>query len=160
MLALGLYYILINMSSKKKIEKKAIYKYIHCDVYKHGVSVFIGDCESLRKWAKKVYREPNEQDLIQSIEAHCTDENYFENDVAARIYNSDSGQFIVHLPSFSFDYNPIDISNLSHELLHATFLILDFIGMEYSYNGNNEAYTYLHEFLLKNALIEKGYKSV
>jgi hypothetical protein len=151
----------MDMSSKKKVEKKkAVYQYIHCDVYKHGVSVFIGDCESLRKWAKKFYNEPQEKDLIQSIEEYCTDENYFENDVAARCYDSDSGQYIVHLPSFSFSYNPLEISNLSHELLHATFLMLDFIGMEYRYQGNNEAYTYLHEYLLKHALIEKDYKKV
>lgn len=141
--------------------EKAIYQYIHCDVYKHGVSVFIGDCASLRKWAKKVYNEPNEKDLIQAIELSCTDENYFDNSVAARCYSSSSsGQFVVHLPSFSFSYNPEEISCLSHELLHATFLMLDFIGIEYKYDGNNEAYTYLHEYLLKHALLEKYYKKV
>lgn len=149
------------MSSKKKIENnKAIYQYIHCDVFKHGISVFIGDCESLRKWSKKFYNEPCEKDLIQQIELYCTDEDYFSNNVAARCYNSSSGQVIVHLPTFSFSYNPIEISNLSHELLHATFLLLDFIGIEYRYGGNNEVYTYLHEYLLKHALIQKDYKKV
>jgi len=149
------------MSSKKKIEKsKAVYQYIHCDVYKHGVVIFIGDCTSLREWVKKVYKDAQSEELVNDIEKNCTEEEYFREDISARCYFSESGHFIVHLPKFSFEYNPSEISNLSHELLHATFLILDFIGMEYRYQGNNEAYTYLLEFLLKNALVKKNYKKV
>lgn len=149
------------MSSKKKVEKKeSIYKYIHCDVYKHGVVVFIGNCDDLRKLVNKVYKDPQVRDLVMCVNKYCTDENYVSNNISARCYNSDSGQFIVHLPSFSFTYDPTEISNLSHELLHATFLMLDYIGIEYAYNGNNEAYTYLNEFLLREALTKKGYKKV
>lgn len=134
------------------------YKYIYCDVYKRGVSVFIGDCNSLRNWAKKVYNNPCEQDLIASINEYCSEEHY--NTAAASCYESDSGEWIIHLPKFSFTYNPTEIANLSHELLHAALGILDFVGVEYRYKGSNEPYTYLHEYLLKNALIEKGYKNV
>ena len=150
------------MSSKKSSNKgnKAIYKYIHCDVFKHGVSVFIGDCDSLKKWARKIYNEPQEQDMIESIDKFCNAERYTNEDVAASCYDSDSGQWIVHLPSFSFSYNPTEITNLSHELLHAACGMLDYLGVEYRYGGSNEPYTYLHEYLLKNALIEKGYKKV
>ena len=150
------------MSSKKSSNKgnKAIYKYIHCNVFKRGVLVFIGDCESLRKLAKKIYKDPCEQDLIKSLENYCTDDNYFSYDVAASCYDSDSGQWIIHIPSFSFSYDPVEITNLSHELLHAACGMLDYVGVEYRYGGSNEPYTYLHEYLLKNALIEKGYKDV
>lgn len=138
----------------------AKYKYIHCDVFKRGVSIFIGDCDSLRKWAKKFYNAPQEQDLIDVVNKYCTKENYFTTDVAARQYGSDSGQWIIHLPKFSFTYNPTEIATLSHELLHATHGMLDFLGVEYRYGEANEPYTYLHEYLLKNALMEKGYKEV
>ena len=137
----------------------AKYKYIYCDVYKRGVSVFIGDCESLKKWAKKAYDYPEVQDMIKDI-LECSDEEYRNNDVTARCYCSNAGCWIVHIPSFSFTYNPTEITKMSHELLHATMGLLDFIGVEYRYNGNNEPYTYLHEYLLTEALIEKGYKNV
>ena len=141
-------------------KNKAIYKYIYCDVWKCGISVFIGDNESLLKWAKKFYTDSEEQDMIMSIEKHGSENEYREKRVAGRIYESDSGQWIIHLPSFSFSYDPVEISNMSHEILHAAFLILDFVGMEYMYQGNNEAYTYLQEFLLKNALNKEGYKGI
>ena len=150
------------MSSKKSSNKgnKAIYKYIHCNVFKRGVLVFIGDCESLRKLAKKIYKDPCEQDLIKSLENYCTDDNYFSYDVAARCYDSDSGQFIIHLPKFSFTYNIEEIGNLSHELLHAAMLLCDFIGVDYVHKGSNETLTYIHEYLLKEALDKEGYKKV
>ena len=148
------------MSSKKKIGTEAKYKYIHCDVYKHGISVFIGDCDSMRKWAKKFYNEPIERDMIDSIEKYCTTERYIKENIAATCYDSDSGQWLIHIPEFSFTYDPVEISNLSHELLHATHGLLDYVGVEYRYGGSNEPYTYLHEYLLKNALTEKGYKYV
>lgn len=140
---------------EKKVTK---YKYIHCDVWKTGISVFIGDTSSLLKWAKKIYREAEEQDMIHSIEMYGTEEDYEEKRVVGRLYHSDSGQYIVHVPAFSFTFNPTEISILSHELLHATFLMLDFLGVEYRYTGSNEPYTYTHEYLLKEALKEKGYK--
>lgn len=139
----------------------AKYKYIHCDIFKRGVAVFIGDCESLRKWAKRFYNRPDEQDLITQINEYCTEEKYVNKDIAACTYDSEcSGHQLVHLPIFSFKYEPSEISNLEHELLHCTFNILDYLGVEYRYGGSNETYTYLNEYLLKNALIEKGYKEV
>ena len=48
---------------------------------------------------------------------------------------------------------------LAHESVHCAFEILKSVGVKID-EGNNEAYTYLHEYLLKNALIEKDYKKV
>ena len=138
----------------------AKYKYIHCDVYKRGVTVFIGDCDSLRNWVKKFYKESYEQDMVDVINRSCSEEEYNDQFISARCYESNSGQWVVHLPEFSFTYDPIEIADLAHELLHATHGLLDFIGVEYRYGGANEPYTYLYEYLLKNALTEKGYKNV
>ena len=146
------------MSSKTK--NKALCKYIHCDICKTGVLIFIGDCNSLREYARKTYKYDYCKDILDGIMTSCTEEEYYKCNVSARTYDSDSGCFLIHLPKFSFSYDPIEISTLDHELLHATFLIGDYMGIEYHYRGNNEFYTYLHEFLLKEALIKKGYNKV
>ena len=74
------------------------YKYIHCDPYKRGVSVFIGDCESLKKWAKRFYNRPDERDLIEQLEKYCNEDRYVNKDVAASNYSSETtGQQIVHM---------------------------------------------------------------
>lgn len=36
-----------------------------------------------------------------------------------------------------------------HEVMHATFLMLDRVGCEYIKNGNNESFTYLGEYIYK-----------
>lgn len=144
------------MSRKKN--KKSIYKYIYCDVYRRGVLVFIGSCEDLCDTAKDLYED--DKQLINTLHESCNDEIYKSTDVAGRCYDSEAGSIIVHLQTFSFDFNPLQIGTLSHELLHAAFLLLDFIGIEYKYGGNNEAYTYLHEYLLREALELEGYVSV
>lgn len=143
---------------KKKTNK---YKYIHCDPYKRGVSVFIGDCESLKKWARKFYDRPDERDLIEQLDAYCNEDRYINNDVWASTYESSiCGHQLIHIPKLSFKYDVTEISNLSHEVLHAVLAILDYVGVEYHYKGAHEPYTYLYEYVLKEALTEKGYKNV
>ena len=143
---------------KKKTSK---YKYIHCNPYKRGVSVFIGDCESLKKWARKFYNRPDERDLIEQLEEYCNENRYIKNNVCASTYESSvCGHQLIHLPKFSFKCDVTEISNLSHEVLHAVLAILDYVGVEYVRNGTHETYAYLHEYILKEALTEKGYKNV
>jgi hypothetical protein len=81
-------------------------KYIPCDIYKRGISIFIGSLKEFKAWVKKEY-------------------------VA-----------------------------LAHELLHATFHVLNFCHVEYSYDGNNESFTYLLEHLTRWALEKDGYENV
>ena len=138
----------------------AMYKYIHCDMFKRGVVIFIGDCDSLSKWVGKFYRDPEEQDLVTQVKQYCTQDRYSSTGVAGSCYESSSGQWLIHLPFFSFTYDPVEITNLSHEALHAAFGMLDFVGVEYRYGGSNEPYTYLHEFIFKNALRQEGYRNV
>ena len=45
-------------------------------------------------------------------------------------------------------------------MLHAVLAILDYVGVEYVGKGTHESYTYLYEYVLKEALTEKGYKNV
>lgn len=146
----------------KSIEdkNKSIYKYIYCNIWKRGVTVFIGSCEDLVEFTHRNFKHPTVQDLVNSIDSNCTSLNYDNNEVMARFYYSDAGYFIVHLPKFSFTYDINEITYLSHELLHATHGLLDFLGVEYRYGGTNEPYTCTFEYLLKEALNKKGYKKV
>ena len=142
-------------------KNKSMYKYIQCDPYKRGISVFIGSCEDLKKWARKFYNNTCEEDLVAQIEEYCNDSRYTSTEVSASTYSSTKcGHQVVHIPCFSFSYSPAEITNLSHEILHAVFGILDYVGVEYRYGGANEAYTYLYEYALKEALTVKGYKNV
>ena len=143
------------------VKKNNKYKYIHCDPYKRGVSIFIGDCESLKKWARKFYNRPDEGDLIEQLDTYCNEDRYSNNDVCASTYESSiSGHQLIHLPKFSFKYNVAEIANLSHEILHAVLAILDYVGIDYHYKGTHEPYAYLYEYVMKEALTEEGYKKV
>ena len=37
-------------------------KYIRCDIYKRGISVFIGSPEELRAWCQKTYNEDKDDE--------------------------------------------------------------------------------------------------
>ena len=143
------------------VKKSNKYKYIHCDPYKRGVSIFIGDCESLKKWARKFYNRPDEKDLLEQLNKYCNEERYNDTDVCASTYESSiSGHQLIHLPEFSFKYDATEISNLGHEVFHAVTAILDYAGVDYVYKGTHEPQAYLYEYVLKEALIEKDYKKV
>ena len=148
------------MNKETKDTQESMYKYIYCNVWRRGVTVFIGACEDLVKFTHRNFTHSTVQDLVASIDTHCNTLNYDSNEVIARFYCSDAGYFIVHLPKFSFTYNEEEIAYLSHELLHATHALLDFLGVEYRYGGANEPYTCTFEYLLKEALNKKGYKKV
>ena len=55
---------------------------------------------------------------------------------------------------------PKERAALVHELLHATFHILNFCHVEYTYDGNNEHFTYLMEHLTRCALETEWYDVV
>ena len=148
------------MNKETKATQESMYKYIYCNVWRRGVTVFIGTCEDLVKHVNKYFTHCTVQDLTSSINMHCNTLNYENNEVTARTYSSDAGYFIVHLPKFSFTYDAEELASLSHELLHATHALLDFLGVEYRYGGANEPYTYTFEYLLREALNKKGYKKV
>ena len=150
---------LVKYNMKKSSSKSKV-KFIYCNVFKRGVSVFIGKCNDLRKWAKKAYDLPQEQDMIDDINYLCNDENYSNNNLSARCYYSKCGECIVHIPEFSFEYDIIKMCNLAHEILHATHILLDTVGVEYIKDGTNETFTYVFEYMLRGALDKEGYVNV
>ena len=129
-------------------------KYIPCDVYKRGIYVFIGSLSELKSYVKSTFTEEEYEDFVDMVMKTEHKETYS----ASFFYNNLDGQGIVHVPRYP--RTPIEIGALAHEILHATFHVLNFCHVEYTYDGNNEAYTYLHEHLMRGAFEENGYKKV
>lgn len=128
----------------------AKYKYIKCDVYNRGVTIFIGPRKELPKFVKKAYR--GNKALIEEVETSVG------SSALGTTFIEEYGQSLVWIPKFP--KTPEELGTIAHEILHATFTLLDYVNVEYSYNGPNEPYTYLFEFLLTEALKEDGYEKV
>lgn len=128
-------------------------KYIPIDVYKRCIHIFIGSLDEFKKWAKDYYTDEEDQDFLNCV---LKTEQGFAH--ARFFFNYKVGTGVVLTPIFPD--NEIEIAALSHELLHATFFIANYCGLEYSYDGSNEHFTYLHEHLVRNALEKEGYKDV
>lgn len=129
-------------------------KFISCDVYKRGIFVFIGTLSQLQAWAKNKFTDEMEKGFLQGILSTTSDSwaaaEYF-------FYETD-GEAIVRIDQYP--KTPKQYEELIHELLHATFCLLGFCGVEYVQGGSNEAYTYLLGHLTRNALEKEGYEQV
>lgn len=126
----------------------AKYKYIPCDIYKRGVNVFIGTPDEMQAWAKKRYTEDEYKDFLKELE-ECS---YGYADT--HLYD---GSIIVRIPLFP--KSPAEIAALEHELLHATFYLLSYSGIQYDASSPNEAFTYLLEWLTREVLTEENYET-
>ena len=129
-------------------------KYIPCDIYKRGISVFIGNLDEFKAWVKKDYTDEEEHEFVDMVmglkEENCG--------MASFNYDNRNGQGVILIPKYPD--SPKERAALAHELLHATFHILNFCHVDYTYDGNNEAFTYLMEHLTRNALELEGYEDV
>lgn len=131
----------------------AKHKYISCDIYKRGIWVFIGSLDELKLWVKREFTYEDEKEFVDMILGLKQ-----RNELASFNYDNNNGQGVVHI--YEHPTTPKGYAALVHELLHATFYILNFCGVEYAYDGSNEAYTYLLEHLTRNALESKGYEEI
>lgn len=124
-------------------------KCIECALYKRDVSVFIGSYEEMVAWAKTEFTNPVYKDFLESME---------ESRAGGADFHYGQGSCVVRIPSFPI--TPEEISYLEHELLHATFYVLDYSGVTFIPGNPNEAYTYLHEYLTLHSLTPEGYEEV
>ena len=129
-------------------------KYIPCDIYKRGITVFIGSVQELKRWVQHEYKDESEKCFVNMIE-HLPETS---SSAASFNYNNMDGQGIVHI--YKFPRTPKEIATLEHELLHATFHVLNFCNVLYDSESNNESFTYLLEHLTRCALEKEGYKNV
>ena len=124
-------------------------KYIKLDIYKRGITIFVGTDKELKEWVKTEFTHPDYADFVKSFE-DCpfgyADTHYGD------------GCCIVRLPHIP--RTAADIAVCGHELLHATFYVLDYCGIDYIRGGANEAFTYLFELLQRETLDKQGYESI
>lgn len=126
-------------------------KYIACDIYKRGINVFIGTPQEFIKWCKDTFNEDkDDKKFCDSVET-CA--------YGAADFHFGNGYGVVRIPKFP--RTPNAISELVHELLHATDWLLWYSGIEYQ-KGNpvSEVHTYLLEHLVRNALRYEGYETI
>lgn len=142
--------MLFKTYKRIKEEDMGKYKYIRTNVYRRGIAIFIGSREELLDFTKKAYTN---EELISQVKNDLNKDSSI-----GTCYIEDLGQSLIWIPKFPRTVS--QISALAHEVLHATFTLLDFVGVEYRYEGPNEPYTYLFEYFLTRALTEKGYKNV
>ena len=133
---------------------RAKVKYIPCDIYKRGVSVFIGTLDQFKSWVKKNYTVKDEQDFVEMVQ------DLEEDGIGLASFNYDwkNGQGVVLMSEHP--QTPKEVAALAHEMMHATFFIMDFCNIEYNKETNNEPFTYLHEHLMRNALEYVGYEEL
>jgi hypothetical protein len=133
---------------------KAKVKYIPIDIYKRCIYIFIGSLDEFKLWVKNTYTYDKEKEFVEMV-LRLT-----EDTIGMASFNWDSagGTGVVLIPKMP--KTPKETAALIHELMHATFCVLDFCQMDYNPNGSNEAFTYLMEHLTRNALEKEGYEEV
>ena len=133
---------------------KAKVKYIPIDVYKRFIYIFIGSLDEFKLWVKNTYTYDEEKEFVKMVLG------FTEDSIGMASFNWDSagGTGAVLIPKMP--KNPKETAALIHELMHATFWVLDFCHIDYDPNGSNEAFTYLMEHLTRNALEKEGYKDI
>lgn len=125
-------------------------KYIFSDLYHRGVFVFLGGYDELLDWAKKEFTEPKYKEFLEGLEESAPGG-------AADCHYSE-GSTVIRLDKFP--ETPYEISTLAHEALHATMYIMKYSGVEFIWDGINEAYTYFLEWLTNKALEKDGYEDI
>ena len=133
----------------------AEHKYIPCDIYKRGIHVFIGGLDEFSAWFKGYFDEEEEEQYVDETMRWLRKGS---TGYASFHYEAQLGHGVILLPTFPT--TPAEIAALEHEVMHAVFFLMDFSGVDYTPWSNNEAFTYLGEHLMRNALERLGYEEV
>ena len=133
---------------------KAKVKYIPIDIYKRYICVFIGSLNDFKLWVKNTYTYDEEKEFVKMVLGLTED----SIGMASFEWDLIGGTGAVVFPKMP--NTPKETAALIHELMHATFCVLDFCQVDYDPNGSNEAFTYLMEHLTRNALEKEGYEEV
>ena len=131
---------------------KAEVKYIPIDIYKRCIYVFMGSLDEFKLWVKNTYIYDEEKDFVNMVLGLTED----SIGMASFNWETNNGTGVILLPKYP--ESPEEIAALIHELLHATFFILDMCHVDYNSSGSNEAFTYLMEYLTRNSLEKEGYE--
>lgn len=131
-------------------------KYISVDIYRITPVVFIGDFKDLVSFVKRntMGAEKDYADLLEGIGNDSKETYAFE---ASTYWNNKTRTLILYFPESP--KKPHDINNMVHELAHATFIILDGVGIDIDVS-NNEAFAYLQGYLAEQIYDEDGYEEL
>jgi hypothetical protein len=129
-------------------------KYIPIDIYKRCIHVFIGSLDDFKDWVENYYNDDSERDFVKMV----LDLEEEKIGMASFSFDWVNGTGVVLIPDYP--HTPKEYAALVHEMMHATFFIMNYCRCEYSYEGNNEPYTYLIEYLMRSALESEGYKEI
>ena len=127
-------------------------KYVNVDIYKTGVTIFVGTHKEFIKYTKNMASKYDEyKDIVSLAE---------DRESAASFYwDAKSRTLIVEVTSLEFNYSKL--GEVVHELDHAAFYILDECGVYYGpEDDSKEAHTYLLELLVGGTLNKEGYEVV
>ena len=130
-------------------------KYVDVDIYKTGVTIFVGTHSEFIKYLKDM---ASKYDYYKEIVPLAEDSRY-NTSVAIFYWNAKSRTLIVEVTSLKFNYRTL--GEVIHELDHAAFYILDECGVYYGpENGTKEVHTYLLELLVRGTFNKEGYEVV
>ena len=130
-------------------------KYVNVDIFKTGVTIFVGTHNEFIKYLKDM---ASKYDYYKEIVPLAEDSRY-NTSVASFYYNAKSRTLIVEVTSLKFNYRTL--GEVIHELDHAAFYILDECGVYYGpEDDGKEAHTYLLELLVEGTFNKEGYEVV
>lgn len=129
-------------------------KYVNVDIYKTGVTIFVGTHKEFIKYVKDMASKYDDyKDLVSLAEDRDT------TSAASFYYHTKSRTLIVEVTSLKFNYDAL--GKVIHELDHAAFYILDECRVYYGPDDDSkEAHTYLLELLVRGAFNKEGYEVV
>ena len=129
-------------------------KYVDVDIYKTGVTIFVGTHNEFIKYLKDM---ASKKDYYKEIVPLAEDRD--NTSVASFYWDAESRTIIVEVTSLKFNYSKL--GEVVHELDHAAFYILDECGVYYGpEDGSKEAHTYLLELLVEGTFNKEGYEVV
>ena len=129
-------------------------KYVDVDIYKTGVTIFVGTHKEFIKYTNDM---ASKYDYYKEIVPLAEDRD--NTSVASFYWDAESRTLIVEVTSLKFNYSKL--GEVVHELDHAAFYILDECGVYYGpEDGSKEAHTYLLELLVEGTFNKEGYEVV
>lgn len=135
---------------KNKVKKShnGMVKFIPCDMWKRGIYVFIGSFSQKKTFVLEKIKDEWSDGFIEMIRTEPT------SPAAEYDYDID-GTGIIHIKKYP--QTPKEYASLAHEIMHAVFVIMDFVHVDYIPKHTNETYTYLCEHITRNVLEKDGY---
>lgn len=129
----------------------ARFKQIWIDIYRCAVAIFVGTQGEFKDWVNDNCKNDKAfADLVYTVneteELPCAGRYYWIEDARCSV---------IMVTRLSSSYKGIGF--IAHELGHASFAILRDVGIVLN-KDSEEAYTYLHEYLLTEALNPDGWE--